>query len=353
MAESPEAPSDLTLRRRMAELVQGYQVSAAIGAVARLGVADALADGPLTVDELASRVGADTRSLMRLVRALGNIGLFAAATGDRVELAPLGKLLRSNAAGSAHGAAIAATEEWRWRAYGHVTHSVRTGEAGFRPAHGCGLWEYLDRHPTAAEWFNNVMSRVSSVHAAALARCYDFSGITRLVDVGGGHGELMIAVLQAHPAMHGVVFDLPSVVEGASRRLAASTVSGRCETVGGDFFGGLPAGGDAYVLSWILHDWDDASAVRILNNCRAVLTEDGRLLVIEMIVPAAGDTRTPSSADIDRLVREADLDMLVVVGGRERTLAEYNELFAEADLHLSRIVSLDSLPWSLMEVTPA
>ncbi len=347
-----EATSDLTLRRRMGELVQGYQVSAALGAVARLGVADALADGPLTVDELARRVGADAPSLKRLVRALADVGLFASVTDDRVELAPLGQLLRADAAGSARGAALAATEEWRWRAYGHVTHSVRTGEAAFRPAHGCGLWEYLDGHPGAAQWFNDVMSRVSSVYAAALARCYDFAGIGQLVDVGGGHGELMLAVLQAHPHMHGVVYDLPSVIEGANRRLAASTVSERCETVAGDFFSGVPAGGDAYVLSWILHDWDDESAVRILRNCRNVVPDNGRLLVIEMIVPAPGDTQSPTSAEITRLVREADLDMLVVTGGRERSLAEYNELLSAADLQVSRIVTLDSLPWSVMEAVP-
>lgn len=352
MDESTRAATDLALRRRMAELVQGYQVSAAIGAVARLGIADALADAPLTVQELASRVGADTLSLKRLLRALGDVGLFAPTTDDRVALAPLGQRLRTDAAGSARGAALAATEEWRWRAYGHVTHSIRTGEAGFRPAHGCGLWEYLDRHPAAAEWFNTVMSRVSAVHAAALVRCYDFAGIARLVDVGGGHGELLLAVLQANPDMDGVVFDLPSVIEGAGRRLATSTASQRCETVAGDFFRGVPAGGDAYVLSWILHDWDDASAVRILNNCRAVLPDDGRLLVIEMIVPDSDDTQTSSSADVTRLVREADLDMLVVAGGRERTLAEYDGLFAEADLRLSRVVALDSLPWTLMEVRP-
>jgi O-methyltransferase domain len=153
--------------------------------------------------------------------------------------------------------------------------------------------------------------------------------------------------------MHGVLFDLPRVIDGANRRLAASTVGQRCRTVAGDFFGGVPAGGDAYVLSWILHDWDDASAVRILLDCRAVLpAADGRLLVIEMIVPAPGDMQTPTSADITRLVREADLDMLVVTGGRERTLAEYDELFAKADLQASRIVALDSLPWTLIEVIP-
>ena len=297
-------------------------------------------------------MGADIPSLKRLLRASADVGLFASGTGDRVKLAPLGQLLRADATGSARGAALAATDEWRWRAYGHVAHSIRTGKAGFRPAHGGGLWEYLDRHPAAAAWFNEAMSRLSAVTAAALVRCYDFAGVGQLVDVGGGHGNLMLAVLQARPRMHGVVFDLPSVVEGATPRLDASTVGERCETVAGDFFGGAPAGGDAYVLSWILHDWDDASAIRILHNCRAVLPADGRLLVIEMIAPTPGDTQTPTSVDITRLVREADLDMLVVAGGRERTLAEYKGLFAEADLQLPRIIALHSLPWTLMEVIP-
>jgi hypothetical protein len=156
-------------------------------------------------------------------------------------------------------------------------------------------------------------------------------------------------VLQAHPGLHGVVFDLPSVVEGAARRLAGSPVGPRCETVAGDFFAGVPEGGDAYVLSWILHDWDDGSAVRVLTRCREVLPDAGRLLVVEMIVPTPDD---PAAVDATRLVREADLDMLVVAGGRERTLAEYTTLFTQAGLRLSRVVPLDGLPWSLMEVVP-
>ena len=341
-----------SLGLRMAELVTGFQVSAAIGALARLGVADALADGPLTVPALAARVGADPVALRRMLHTLSDVGLFESAGAENVALSPLGQLLRADIAGSARRAAVAATEEWRWRAYGYVTHSLRTGEPGFRVAHGCGLWEYLDRDPAAAEWFNDVMSRISAVNAAATVQCYDFAGIGRLVDVGGGYGGLLQAVLQAHPAMRGVVFELPSVARGAAERLSTTTVADRCETIVGDFFASVPPNGDAYVLSWVLHDWDDASAIRILTNCRKVLHEGGRVLVIEMIVPAPNDPETPTSPAISRLVKEADLEMLVVVGGRERTLSEYRQLLASADLQLSRVVALNTLPWTLMEATP-
>jgi hypothetical protein len=165
-------------------------------------------------------------------------------------------------------------------------HSVCTGDPAFRQAHGCGLWEYLAREPDAAALFNDSMSRGASVNAAAFVRVCDFSGIVRLVDVGGGHGVLARAVLEANPQMRGVVFDLPSVIEG---RLADAGLADRCEAVAGDFFDSVPAGGDAYVLSWILHDWNDQSAARILANCRAVMRDGGRLLAIELVVPSNSD----------------------------------------------------------------
>ena len=327
--------------------------SAAIGALARLGVADALADGPLTVPALAARVGADPVALRRVLQTLSDVGLFESAGAENVALSPLGQLLRADIAGSARRAAVAASEEWRWRAYGYVTHSLRTGEPGFRVAHGSGLWEYLDRDPAAAEWFNDV-SRGSPPPSTPRRRCsaMTLQGFGRLVDVGGGYGGLLQAVLQAHPAMRGVVFELPSVARGAAERLSTTTVADRCETIAGDFFASVPPSGAADVLSWVLHDWDDASAIRILTNCRKVLHEGGRVLVIEMIVPAPNDPETPTSPAISRLVKEADLEMLVVVGGRERTLSEYRQLLASADLQLSRVVALNTLPWTLMEATP-
>ena len=335
-------------RQRMAHLIGGYQLSAAIGAVARLGVADALTGGPMAVPELAARVGADPLALGRVLRALQDTALFTTLEDGRIGLTPLGELLRSDVPGSAGRAAIASTEEWRWRAYGHLTHSVRTGTPGFRVAHGCGLWTYLARHADAAAMFNESMSRVATANAAALVDTYDFSRVRRVVDVGGGHGILLGVLLQANPHLRGVVFDLPELIDAARAHLTGAGLADRCETTAGDFFEAVPAEGDAYVLSWILHDWDDQAALRILANCRAAMPDEARLLVIEMVVPSGDEPH--SSPDLERLVRASDLEMLAIVGGRERTAAEYRALYAEAGFELARILPLDALPWSLMEV---
>jgi len=198
--------------------------------------------------------------------------------------------------------------------------------------------------------FNESMSRVAAANAAAIVRTYDFSQVNRLVDVGGGHGVLACAVLEANPHMHGVVFDLPGVIEGARTRVTEAGLTDRCELVAGDFFEAVPAGGDAYVLSWILHDWDDQSALRILANCRAAMGDAGRLLVIELIVPS--DDERQRSPDIEWLVKTTDIEMLAVVGGRERTAAEYGELFAAAGFELTRIVPLAPTAWSVIEGSP-
>jgi DNA-binding transcriptional ArsR family regulator len=341
------AVDDAELRQRMARLIGGYQISAAIGAVARLGIADALADGPARPSELAARVGADPLALARVLRALEDTGLFSTEEDGRIRLTALGELLRGDIPGSARRGAIASTVEWRWRAYGHLTHSLRTGEPGFRRAHGCGLWEYLAREPDAAAMFSESMSRVAAANSAAIVRTYDFGSTQLLVDVGGGRGDLASALLRANPQMRGVVVDLPEVVEDARAHLVEAGLADRCEAIAGDFFAGVPAGGDTYLLSWILHDWDDQSALRILANCRAAMREGARLLVIEMVLPSGDEPR--SSPGIDRLVRASDLEMLTIVGGRERTATEYRELFAKTGFELTGIVALDSLPWSIIE----
>src|SRR5579883_3523825 len=212
--EAAPGPAErLALRERLHRLINAYEISAAIGAVARLGVADALAGGPAAAAELAARVGADARSLERVLRSLADAGVFRKLDDDRFALTALGDLLRADAPDSVRMGAIVSTEEWLWRAYGHFTHAVRTGEPGFLAGHGCGFWEYLDRHPEDAAAFNAHMSQSVALRAAAFARGYDFSGVERLVDVGGGHGVLMRAVLEAHPHLRGIVFDLPRVVE--------------------------------------------------------------------------------------------------------------------------------------------
>ncbi len=346
-----EREDPVALTRRMGALVNGYQTSAAIGAVAALGVADALADGPAYPADVARRVGADPGALVRVLRVLADAGIFEALEDGRFALTPLGATLRGDVPGSVRRAAIIATDEWHWRAYGHLTHSVRTGEAGFHPAHGCGFWEYLDHHPSVAAMVDGSMARIAAARAAAFARAYDFGAIARVVDVGGGQGVLLQHVLQAHPHLAGIVLERPTVAEAARRRLAEAGLSGRCEVVGGDFFAGVPAGGDAYVLSWILHDWDDEAAVQILRNCRTAMGKPGRLLVLELVLSPADGPHSSSAADA--LARTVDLEMLAVVGGRERTEVEFRALFGRAGFNLTRVLALEGLPWSVIEAAPA
>lgn len=344
-AQQP-APQPLTSGRRLAELIGGYQVSAAIGAFARLGVADALAQGPMAIDELARGLGADEGALARLLNATLDLGLFADDGSGRYRLTELGEFLRSDIPGSMRRYAIVSTEDWRWTAYGHLDHTLRTGRPGFAVAHGCRLWDYLALHSEAAASFEESMVRVGAARDRAVAAALDLSAVDRLVDVGGGRGGLTSALLAANPRLRGVVFDLPAVADGAVVRLQGAGLAERCEVVAGDFREAVPAGGGVYVLSWILHDWDDATAARILRVCRVAMKEGARLVVVEMVVPEPGQ---PGAEAFERLVRQADLEMLAVVGGRERTAAEYERLLADAGFALDRIAPLEGLPWSVVE----
>lgn len=335
--------------RRLAEAINAYQLSAAIGALARLGVADAVAAEPLHPDEIAKRVGADTGALGRLLEATHDLGLFSVDVDGRYGLTRAGELLRADARGSLRRLAIVSTDEWRWRAYGHLTHAVRTGEPGFVPAHGCSFWDYLESHPEAAASFQESMARISALRDAAFVRSYDVGALHRIVDVGGGDGSLLCAWLGAHPDARGLLFDRSNAIEVARKKIAAAELADRCELVAGDFFDSVPEGGDAYVLSWILHDWSDEKAHAILSNCRGAMGETARLLVIELVVPARDEA---SAADVTRMVRQTDLEMLGVVGGRERTAAELSQLLAQAGFRLDRIVPLVGTPWSVLDAAP-
>jgi hypothetical protein len=350
--ESDERAQRLARSQRMNQLLCGFQISAAIGAVAGLGVADALANAPARSTDLADSLGADARSLERVLQALTDVGIFEKLADGRFALTSLGETLRTDVPGSMRRAAMLWTEEWHWRAYGHLASSVRTGEAGMRAAHGSNYWEYLAQHPETAATINDMMSSASMLRAQALARTYDFSKVERLVDVGGGEGGLLCAVLQAYPHLRGVVFDLPSVTAGARERLLEAGLAERAEVVGGDFFEGVPRGADAYVLSWVLHDWDDESALRILKICRAAIQKAGRLLVVEMVLPSPDELRSPQADYLEQLAKVTDLEMLAVVGGRERTRAEYGQLLAQAGFALTQVLPLESMPWSVVEAAP-
>jgi len=336
---------------RLSGLIGGYQVSAAIGAFARLGVADALGDDAATSAELAARLGAHEGALARLLEATLDLGLFTVDDQHRYRLTALGRQLRADAPGSMRRYAIVATEDWRWYAYCHLDRTLRTGEPGFMAAHCCRLWDYLACHPEAAASFEESMSRIGMARDQAGAAAVDLGRFRCVVDVGGGRGGLIRALLTADARLRGILFDLPSVVAGARETLSEAGLAERCDVVAGDFRQSVPRGGDAYVLSWILHDWDDEAAKAILRHCREAMDIGAALLVVEMIVPGLGDAsaeQTEAEA-VRRLVRQTDLEMLAVVGGRERTAADFEALFAATGFALSATTPLPGLPWSVLE----
>ena len=314
------------LREVLREQIMGFRATQMIHVAAKLGLADLLAAGPRPVEELAAMAGAEPQALHRLLRALASLGIFAEDPAGDFVLTPQAELLRSDVQGSLRDVALLYGEDWLWQAYGNMTHSVRTGAPAFTKTHGQPFYGYLHAHPRAAARFNAAMIGFSSHETAAILEAYDFSDVRSVVDIGGGHGALLAALLRAHPQMSGTLFDLPSVLAGAASVLGE--MGERARTVAGDFFDEAPAGADLYVMKSVLHNWDDTDAQRILSTCRAAMAPEARLLVIERVVP---DGNAPSEAKL------FDINMLVVAGGRERTEPEYRRLLEQAGLALTRV----------------
>jgi SAM-dependent methyltransferase len=305
-------------------------IAQAIYCAAKLGLADHLVAGPRPVEELARATGTHAPSLARLLRALASVGLFASDPGGW-RVTPLGEALRADVPGSARGYSIMLGSPFHRAAWTDILESVRTGKSAFDRVHGVPLFDHLARTPADAAIFDEGMTSVSGTEIRALLEAYDFSGFTHVVDVAGGRGHVLAAILERNPPIAGTLFDLPYAIAGARKALAGSPVADRVAFVEGDFFGTIPAGGDAYFLKHIVHDWDDPEALRILANVRKVVPPDGRLLVAECVVPP-GDG--PAFAKL------LDLEMLVLtVQGRERTADEYRALFARAGFELTRIVA--------------
>ena len=334
-------PSEQHLRDALRDRIMGFRATQMIHVAAKLGLADRLAAGPRSPYDLAIDIGAEPQALHRLLRGLASLGIFAEdAVGD-FALTPQAELLRSDVQGSLRDIALLYGEDWMWQAYGSMMHSVRTGAPAFAKVHGQPLYGYLHEHPRAAAQFNAAMSGNSSHETAAILEAYDFATARTVVNIGGGHGALLAALLRAHPALSGILFDLPSVVAGAAPVLAETGIAERARCVAGDFFDEAPAGADLYVMKCVLHNWDDGDARRLLATCRAAMNEEARLLVIERVVP---DGNEPSEAKL------FDLNMLVVAGGRERTEREHRALFRDAGLALERIAATRS-PLSVMVAT--
>ena len=311
------------------QMALGYWVSRAVAAAADLGIADHLTDGPQSAEHLAAVTGTHPEALRRLLRTLASVGLFRTDAHGHIALTPLGATLRSDAPGAARSTVIALAGGWMWSAWGELPHALRTGETGMERAHGMGEYQYLMRHPEQATHFNAAMIGYHGDEPGAIAERYDFSGVGTLVDVGGGSGNLLATILRANPQLRGILLERPQVVPDAERTMAAAGVADRCTVVAGDFLQAVPAGGDLYIVSHCIHNWDEASCVRILENCRRAMGPGGRLLIIEAIV-RPGDEPDPAKL--------LDLQMLVVPGGQERSRDEYGRLLELAGLRLTRVV---------------
>ena len=324
MDRSSERPGP-TLR----QLVNGYQVTQAIHVAAVLGIVDRLVDESQSSDALAVAVGADPDALYRLLRALASIGVLREENGRRFGLTTLGAGLRSDSSESLAGwASYVGTPDY-WQAWGALEHSVRTGENAFRHVHGTDPWTRRAQHPEKSAVFDRAMTSLSRQVAASVLAAYDFGRFGTVVDVGGGNGAFLAAILAAYPAVRGVLFDQPHVVAGAAPILAAAGVADRCQVVGGSFFETIPRSGDAYVLKAILHDWEDEQSVTILRACRRAMADGATLAVVERELG-------PANASPD--AKFSDLNMLVGPGGRERSPADYAALFEAAGFRFVRFV---------------
>jgi ubiquinone/menaquinone biosynthesis C-methylase UbiE len=326
----------------MLQIVTSFWTSRAIGVFAKLGIADQLESGPKTAGELAKATDTHAPSLFRLLRALASAGIVKAESEGRFALTPLSQTLVTNAPGSLRWFMMSELGQEHYPAWGNLMHSIKTGEIAFDDFFKMDIWQYFKQNPADGAVFNDSMSGVTGVANEAIMSVYDFSPFHKVIDIGGGHGGLITSILKKNPQSQGVLFDAPQVIEGARPRLEANGVADRCETVAGNFFEAVPAGADAYVMKWIIHDWDDEKALTILKNIRSQMQPNGRLIVVETVVP---DTDEPHFSKF------FDLNMLVMTGGKERTAAEFEQLLATAGFKLLRVIPTD-LPTSLIEAQP-
>jgi hypothetical protein len=338
---SPFEGSELSAPETLRRMIMGYVSSQSVYVAAKLGIADLLVGGPRDVDSLAAATGAHTESLYRVLRLLAGVGVFTESTERMFGLNDLGACLQSGVPGSMRGAAMLFGEE-PFRACAELLHTVRTGETAFDHVYGASHFAYLADHPESADTFHDGMRQMTGVVQEALVSAYDFSTARVLVDVGAGQGGLLAAILKAHPALHGVLFETPVVVPEARQLIEGEDLAERCKIIAGDACGAVPAGGDTYLLKSVIHCFDDATATRILRNCRTVIPPDGTILLIERVVPEGNEPLFPKLNDVV---------MLAVSGGAERTQAEYGALYDTAGFVLTRVIPTPS-GFSVIEGKP-
>lgn len=318
------------LHLQLTQMASGYWLSQAIYVAAKLGIADFLLEEGKSCQELATLTQTNPSALYRVMRGLASVGIFQETDAQRFTLTPLAEHLCSEHPKSVKATAIMLGEAPHYQAWGGILHSVRTGEPAFDQLFGMGVFEYFKSHPEDAHIFEQAMNSFSLSEEKAILEVYDFSGFKSLVDVGGGYGEMLGTILQQYPQLTGILFDETYVTAHALPTLNKHGVADRCQVISGSFFDSVPSGGDGYLLKHIIHDWDDQRAITILKNCCNVLDNNGKILVMEMVVPSGNN---PSAAKM------LDLNMLVMCpGGKERTQEEFTELFKQAGLQLTQII---------------
>ena len=318
------------------QITSGMRSSQVLHVVAKLNIADHLARKPMNAAELATATGTDPAALHRVMRALCALDVFAESSGGEFSLNPAAEMLRTDVPGSYRAAVLFTVGDVRWRCWSDLLGTVRAGGGGTDRALGMGIFEFYAAHPEESEIHDQAMRGVSAAQAAAVLEAMDFAQAGTVVDVGGGTGELLAAILAANPSLRGVLFDLPHVVAQSTRVLTDHGIMDRVQVVGGNFFEDVPKGGDTYLLKTVIHDWDDARAMTILRNCRKAVMPKDELLIIERPLSDLGQPGKPEAFLID-------LEMLLMTpGGRERTRGEYGKLLSDTGFRLARTVSTNS-----------
>jgi len=339
VSEQPVSDLPAMVRQVLGDSL-GYLHAAALRVAVRLSLAEELAGGPRTPQELAERTGASVDHLRRVIRLLATRGVFSEGEDGAIHLTPAADLLRADAALSVRSMVLLLTDEMYWLSTGRLEETVRTGGTVFNQIFGAPLFDYLLRNPEAGSVFHNGIADLSSIEQGPIAAAYPFPPSGTVVDVGGGPGGLLQAVLKNNPGLRGVLFDQDSVLK--DHRIDDPAVAGRWETAAGDFFVAVPSGADIYLLKRVLHDWDDAHSIRILRSCREAMPAHGRVLVIDAVVPPGNQ---PHASKV------YDVAMMTIFDGKERTAPEFDELFAAADLRASRIIPTPGT-LSIIEAVP-
>lgn len=342
MGSAPEPGKQLPPQAAMFQIISGFWISRAVYIIAKLGIPDLLKDGPKSSNELAAETSTHAPSLYRVLRALVSVGVLTGNDDGKFGLTPLSETLVTDAPGSVRWFAVSELGEEHYPAWGNLMHSVKTGEIAFDNLYGMDVWKFFEQNPENGALFNDSMSGITAATNEAITTLYDFSSFNKLIDVGGGHGGLITGVLKKNPQLKGVVFDAPEVISGTRSKIEAAGLADRCETIGGNFFESVPAGGDAYILKWIIHDWDDEKSIRILRNVREQMSPTSKLILVDSVVPESAEPH---------FSKFIDLNMLVMTGGKERTESEFRQLLGSAGFKLLRVIPTE-LPTSIIEAQP-